>query len=79
MARKAQGREARKASSGRASGAQRAKRGGGSDERTGYSAKIRERQVAKNSKKGGCVPKLFMLLLPLVAAGTYLMYLVLRS
>ena len=70
MAKRAKGRGARNDPSGMPSGAQRSKsrRGGGSDERTGYSAKIRERQVAKN-KKGGCVPKLFMLTLPFAASG----------
>lgn len=79
MAGKAKGRGGSKGPSGMPSGGQRSKRGGGSDERSGYSAKIRERQVAKNTKKNGCVPKLFMLLLPFVAAGTYLTYLALRS
>ena len=72
MARKSQERGARKASSARATGARRSNRGGRSEERTGYSAKIRERQVAKNAKKNGCVPKLFMLALPFVALGSYL-------
>jgi hypothetical protein len=49
-----------------------AKRGGGSDERSGYKQKIRENQINKNTKKGGCAPKLFMLLLPFVAMGAYL-------
>jgi hypothetical protein len=46
------------------------KRGGGDDERSGYGQKIRARQIAKNTK-GGCAPKLFMLVLPFVVAGTY--------
>jgi hypothetical protein len=75
MAKKSQGRGAGKAASSRGRGAGRgarnSNRGGGSDERTGYSQKIRERQIAKNTKKGGCVPKLFMLLLPFAAVGTY--------
>jgi hypothetical protein len=57
-------------------GGARAKRGGGSDERSGYKQKIRERQIARNTKKSGCMPKLFTMLLPFVAAGAYL---VLRS
>jgi hypothetical protein len=71
MAKKSQGRGAGGASASRGRGGQRANQGGGSDERSGYSQKIRERQIAKNTKKGGCVPKLFMLLLPFVAVGTY--------
>jgi hypothetical protein len=51
--------------------AQRSNQGGGSDERSGYHQKIQERQVAKNTKKGGCVPKLFMLMLPFAAVGGY--------
>lgn len=71
MAKKSQGRGAGKAASSRGRGARRSNQGGGSDERSGYSQKIRERQIAKNTKKGGCVPKLFMLLLPFAAVGTY--------
>ena len=75
MARKSQGRGAGKAASSRGRGGgrggQRANQGGGSDERSDYSQKIRERQIAKNTKKGGCVPKLFLLLLPFAAVGTY--------
>lgn len=83
MAGKSKGRGARNEPSGMPGGDKRSNRGrgggGGSDERSGYSAKIRERQVAKNSKKGGCVPKLFMFALPFMAAGTYLAYLAIKS
>ena len=51
----------------------RANQGAGSDERSDYSQKVREKKLAEGSKKGGCVPKLFMLLLPFVAVGTYLL------
>jgi hypothetical protein len=42
--------------------------GNGSD----YRQKIRAKKLAAGSKKNGCLPKLFMLLLPLLAVGTYL-------
>ena len=63
MAGKSEGRKANRAS-------RRDK--AGSDEKSGYSRNIRARQIAKNTKKSGCVPKLFVLLLPFVAVGTYL-------
>lgn len=52
-------------------GARSAKRGGGSDERSGYKQKIRANQIAKNTNKGGCVPKLFVMLLPFLVLGVY--------
>lgn len=52
-------------------GARSARSGGGSDERSGYKQQIREKQIARNTKKGGCAPKLFMMLLPFVAAAAY--------
>jgi len=51
----------------------RANQGAGSDERSDYSQKVHERKLAEGSKKGGCFPKLFMLLLPFAAVGTYLL------
>lgn len=72
MAGKSEGRKAGKAGRSRQGGARNSSRGEGSDEKGGYSRTIRARQVAKNTKKSGCVPKLFVLLLPFVAFGTYL-------
>jgi hypothetical protein len=47
------------------------------EERSGnasdYRQQIREKKLAEGSKKNGCFPKLFMLVLPLVAVGTYLL------
>jgi len=37
-----------------------------------YRQQIREKKLAEGTKKNGCFPKLFMLLLPLLAVGTYL-------
>ena len=62
MAGKSQGRKANKAN-------RREK--AGPDERSGYSKNIRARQTAKNTKSG-CAPKLFVMLLPFIAIGTYL-------
>jgi uncharacterized protein YceK len=36
-----------------------------------YKQKRRAGKLAQANKKGGCVPKLFMLLLPFAAVGTY--------
>ncbi len=73
MARKSEGRKARKSSSSRQGGARRANREAGSGERSDYRQKVQETKLTEGSKKGGCFPKLFMLLLPFAAAGTYLL------
>ena len=72
MAKKAQGRGAGRASASRRRGGQRANRGGGSDEISNYKQKRRAEKQLQASKKGSCAPKLFMLILPFAAAGTYL-------
>jgi hypothetical protein len=72
MARKSAGRKAEKASSSGRRGGGRARRGGDSDERkSDYRQKVDAGKVAQAGKKGGCVPKLFMLLLPFAAVGAY--------
>jgi len=43
---------------------------------SGYRRQIRDNKMNEANKKGGCLPKLFMLTLPFIAAGAYL---VLRS
>ena len=37
-----------------------------------YRQQIREKKLAEGSKKNGCFPKLFMLVLPFIAVVTYL-------
>ena len=37
-----------------------------------YRQQIREKKLAEGNKKKGCFPKLFMLVLPFIAVGTYL-------
>jgi len=72
MARKSAGRKAEKSSSSGRRGGGRARRGGDSDERkSDYRQKVDAAKVEQAGKKGGCVPKLFMLLLPFVAVGAY--------
>ena len=44
----------------------------GRDDESGYKNRIRETQRAEGKSKGGCIPKLFMLLLSFVAIGTFL-------
>jgi hypothetical protein len=79
MARKSAGRSSagRKAEKSAGAGQRRARRagqGGGSDERkSDYRQKVDAGKVAQAGKKGGCVPKLFMLLLPFAAVGAYLL------
>jgi hypothetical protein len=52
--------------------AAKADRQEGADDRSGYRQKIREKKMTEGSKsKNGCFPKLFMLILPFIAAGTY--------
>lgn len=72
--RKSAGRNAEKSSSAGRGGARRAGQGGGSDERkSNYRQKVDAGKLAQAAKKGGCLPKLFMLLLPFAAASTYLL------
>ena len=44
----------------------------GSGNRSDYRQQIREKKLAGGSKKNGCFPKLFMLVLPFIAVVTYL-------
>ncbi len=74
MARKAAGRKAAKAAATKPRVARKAAGGGGSDERSDYRQKIRDQKMEEANKKGGCAPKLFMLLLPLVGLGAYLIF-----
>ena len=68
------GRKAAKSSSPGKRGARGAAQGGGSDERkSDYRQKVEAGKLEQAGKKGGCLPKLFMLLLPFVALGTYLL------
>lgn len=81
MARKSEGRKAEKSSASRGRGASRANRGtpranrgGGSDGEDKAARQERTMtRMAERGKKSGCVPKLFMLLLPFAAIGTYLL------
>jgi hypothetical protein len=69
MPRKAKTHNSKKSSSAR-SGRRRASRDGGSDV-SDYRQKTRAGKLARGSGKGSCAPKLFMLLMPFAAAGTY--------
>ena len=51
----------------------RAGGGGANDEVSNYRQKRRAQKIEAAEKKGGCMPKLGMLLLPFVAAGAYLL------
>jgi len=68
MARKSKARGSEK-SSGRGSGSRGARRNRGANV-SDYRQKVRAGKLS--SKKGSCAPKLFMLLLPFAALGTYL-------
>ena len=68
MAGKAKGRGSARSSS-RRSGSRRARRDQGSDA-SDYRQKTRAGKLARG--KGSCAPKLFMLLMPFAAFGTYL-------
>ena len=68
MARKAKGRGSVRTSS-RRSGSRGARRDQGSDA-SNYRQKRRAGKLARG--KGSCAPKLFMLLMPFAALGTYL-------
>ena len=69
--------QARKASreegAGHMGGSQQQIREENSGEASGYQQKIRGKKLAEGNKKSGCFPKLFMLLLPFMALGTYLL------
>lgn len=76
MARKAGARKATKAakaSSPKARRARQAPRRGGGDEVSDYRQKVREERREEGQKKSGCVPKLFVLVLPFLVAATYLL------
>jgi hypothetical protein len=53
--------------------ARKADREEGAGNMSDYRQKIRGKKRAEGNKKNGCFPKLFMLVLPLVAVGTYLL------
>ena len=55
---------------GRAQRRERAEEGG--SEKPTYREQIKAKQVDQANKRPGCAPKLFMLLLPFAAAGTFL-------
>ena len=52
------------------------KRQGKHNEKSDYQQHIKEKKMAEARRKDGCAPKLFVLLLPFIALGAYL---VLRS
>ena len=52
--------------------ARRSRAAAASGEGSNYRQKQRARKQAQGSTKSGCAPKLFMLLLPFAALGTYL-------
>jgi hypothetical protein len=69
---------ARKTASGKASSpkqrrARKAARAAGRDDRSDYRNRRRAEKIEAANKKGGCAPKLFMLLLPFAVTGTYLL------
>ena len=71
MARKLSARNANKASASKRRRSSKRDRGEGSDKPT-YRQQIRAKRIAQaNKSKNGCAPKLFMLLLPFAAAGTF--------
>ena len=68
------GRKAEKSAGATRRRARRAGQGGGSDERkSDHGQKVDAGKLAQAGKKGSCLPKLFMLLLPFAALGTYLL------
>jgi len=79
MARKAAARGARKAApakkaaSAKKSRARKTVRASGRDDVSDNRRKQRAARQEESSKKSGCAPKLFVLLLPLATAGTYLL------
>ena len=52
--------------------ARKAARAAGRDDRSDYKNVRRAEKIEAANKKGSCLPKLFMLMLPFAAAGTYL-------
>jgi hypothetical protein len=73
MAKKTAGRKAAKAAATKPRAARKAARAADSDERSDYRQKVRDQKLEEADKKGGCAPKLFVLLLPLIGLGTYLL------
>lgn len=45
----------------------------GSGNGNDYRQRNQANKIARSSKKNGCLPKLFMLVLPLIAVGAYLL------
>ena len=73
MARKLSARNANKASASKRRRSSKRDRGEGSDKPT-YRQQIRAKRIAQaNKSKNGCAPKLFMLLLPFVVVGAYIL------
>jgi len=74
MARKLSGRNANRASSSNRRRSSKKDRGEGSDKPT-YRQQIRAKRLVQGnkSKKPGCAPKLFMLLMPFMVIGAYLL------
>ena len=52
--------------------AQKAGREEGAGNGSNYRQRNQANKIARGSKKNGCLPKLFMLVLPLIAVGAYL-------
>lgn len=50
----------------------KAGRGEGSGNNSDYRQQIRAKKMTAGSKKNGCLPKLFLLVLPFIAVGAYL-------
>ena len=72
MARKSAGRKAEKSAGAGQRRARRARQGGDSGGRkSDYRQKVEAGKLAQAGKKSGCVPKLFMLMLPFAAVGAY--------
>ncbi len=72
MARKSSARSEKKASASNRRRSSKRDRGEGSDKPT-YRQQIRAKRIAANKSKNGCAPKLFMLLLPFIAGGAFLL------
>jgi hypothetical protein len=53
--------------------AQKASRGERSGDVNNFRQQLREKKLSGGSNKNGCFPKLFMLALPLMAVGAYLL------
>jgi hypothetical protein len=63
-------RGARKAAA-RGGRGRRAARQSGGDERSDYRRKVQDQKLEAANKKGSCLPKLFVLLMPFLLVGTY--------